>query len=215
MTSQPLLEGTRLEWPDVAPESLDTVRALCHDLRQPLAAIRLMAAVESGDVRHQFDAILEQAQWLTDLVEEVIGDAAGDRLARVDVVELVSRCVVRAQQTASSEIGFVYAEGAVAVAAPVALGRAVGCVLDNAVRAAGDGGRVDVEVTRTPREIIILVNDDGPGLGRVPTENSLGLTITRALISACRGGFELKGGTVGGAVARIAIPRLDSFPVSS
>jgi hypothetical protein len=41
------------------------------------------------------------------------------------------------------------------LAAPVALSRAVGCVLDNAVRAAGPSGHVTVDVTGTVREIII------------------------------------------------------------
>jgi signal transduction histidine kinase len=102
-----------------------------------------------------------------------------------------------------------------AIAAPVALSRAVSSVLDNAVRAAGPGGHVDVEVTHTTNEIIIKVIDDGPGLGHVPTENSLGLTITRALVCACRGGFELKSGIAGGAVARIAVPRLILTAVAS
>jgi K+-sensing histidine kinase KdpD len=79
-------------------------------------------------------------------------------------------------------------------------------VLDNAVRAAGPGGHVTVEVSATALEITIRVIDDGPGLGNVPTNNSLGLTITRALVSACGGGFELKPGTPGGAVARIVLP---------
>ena len=200
--------------PAVAAESLDTVRALCHDLRQPLAAIRLLAGAQGGDVRRRFDAILDQAQWLTDMVEGVIGDAVDDQLGSVDVVDLVSRCIVRAQLTAGSEIGLTHTDGALALAAPVALSRAVSCVLDNALRAAGPGGDVAVEVTSTTHEIIIRVIDDGPGLGFVLTENSLGLTITRALVAACGGGFELKAATPGGVVARIVIPRLISKVVA-
>ena len=41
------------------PPRIDTVRALCHDLRQPLAAILLLAGSESGDVRHRMDGILD------------------------------------------------------------------------------------------------------------------------------------------------------------
>ena len=59
--------------PSGAPNSLDTVRALCHDLRQPLATIRLLAGAEGGDVRHRLDGILDQVQWLSDMVEGVIG----------------------------------------------------------------------------------------------------------------------------------------------
>lgn len=210
-----LHEATPIVHPAVAPESLDTVRALCHDLRQPLAAIRLLAGAEGGDVRRRLAGILDQAQWLADMVEGVIGGAVDDQLGSVDVVDLVSRCVLRAQLTADCEIGFIGIDCAVAVAATVALSRAVSCVLDNAVRAAGPAGHVAVEVTGTAYEIIIRVIDDGPGFGHVITHNSLGLTITRALVCAFGGGFELKPGTAGGVVARIVMPGLESRAVAS
>jgi CheY-like chemotaxis protein len=71
---------------------------------------------------------------------------------------------------------------------------------------AGADGRVVVEVTSNTSDIAIRVIDDGPGLGNVPTNNSLGLTITRALVSACGGTFELKPGATGGMVAQIVLP---------
>ena len=113
------------------------------------------------------------------------------------------------------QLGFAGADRAVAVAAPVALSRAVNCVLDNAVRAAGPDGAVTVDVSGTAHEIIIRVIDDGPGLGNVPVHNSLGLTITRALVTACGGGFELTPGTPGGMVARIVLPAMSSRAMAS
>ena len=132
---------------DVALGGLDTVRALLHDLRQPLGAILLLAAAESGDLRGRLDGILDQARWLSDLVEGVIGGAADDRPKRVDVVELAQRCVRLAQSTAGPEIEYIGPDRFLVVTAPVALSRALNCVLDNAVRAAGPGGHVIVEVT--------------------------------------------------------------------
>jgi len=201
--------------PSGAPNSLDTVRALCHDLRQPLAAIRLLAGVEGGDVRHRLDGILDQVQWLSDMVEGVIGDAADDRPIRVDVADLTFRCVLRARPTATCQIRFFGTDRTMVVGAPVALSRAIGCVLDNAVRAAGPAGRVTVEVTGTDSEITIRVIDDGPGLGQVPTNNSLGLTITRALVSVCGGAFELKPGAAGGVVAQILLPAMSPRAIAS
>lgn len=197
------------------PPSIDTVRALCHDLRQPLAAILLLAGSESGDVRRRMDGILDQAQWLSDMVEGVIGGAADDLPTSVDVAELSYRCVQRAQPTATCRIAFFGCDNASTVATPVALGRAITCVLDNAVRAAGPGGQVTVGVTATDVEITIRVIDDGPGLGKVPRNNSLGLTITRALVSACGGAFELIPGAEGGMVARIALPAMTSREMAS
>jgi signal transduction histidine kinase len=191
---------------DMALGGLDTVRALLHDLRQPLGAILLLAAAESGDLRGRLDGILDQARWLSDLVEGVIGGAADDRPIRVDVVELAQRCVRLAQSTAGPEIEYIGPDRFLVVTAPVALSRALNCVLDNAVRAAGPGQNVSVEVTGIDNEVTISVIDDGPGLGQMPAHNSLGLTITRALISACGGHFDLRNGATGGAVAQIVLP---------
>jgi signal transduction histidine kinase len=208
MPSVLLHEVTPIVLPTSSPKTLDTVRALCHDLRQPLAAILLLAGARGGNVRRRFDGILEEAQWLSEMVEGVIGGAADDSPERIDVVDLVAHCVHRAQPTAACHIGFVGTDRAMAVASPVALSRAFICVLDNALRAAGPGGQVTVEVTGTDSEITIWVIDDGPGLGQVPTNNALGLTITRALVSVCGGGFELKPGPAGGVVARIVLPSM-------
>jgi signal transduction histidine kinase len=102
-----------------------------------------------------------------------------------------------------------------AVAAPVALSRAICCTLDNAVRAAGPGGSVRVEVAADAHESIIRVIDNGPGLGKVPIQNSLGLTITRALVCAFGGEFQLKPGAGTGMVAQIILPRQTYTAVAS
>jgi hypothetical protein len=54
----------------------DTVRALLHDLRQPLAAILLLSQSEGGDVSRKFDVIAGQAKWLAELVETSVGGGA-------------------------------------------------------------------------------------------------------------------------------------------
>lgn len=203
-----LQDGTAPTQPVGGNPNLDTIRALCHDLRQPLAAILLLAGAESGDARGRLGMIFDQAQWLSDMVEGVISDAADDQPRPVDVVTLAARCVRLAQSTALCQIEFSGTDRAMAVAAPIALSRAVGCVLDNAVRASGESGQVTVGVTCTDDVVTVRVIDDGPGLGHVTSNNSLGLTITRALVSACGGTFELKAGVGGGMVAQIGLPAI-------
>lgn len=185
---------------------VDTIRALCHDLRQPLAAIRLLAASEGGDVRRRLDGILEQAQWLAEMVDEVLVGAKADSAEYLDAASLAETCVHRARPTASCEVSCASTGAAVVLAQPVALSRAIGCLIDNAVRAAGDGGHVDVSVNHLGSFVEVVVADDGPGLGHVASRTSLGLTITRALVASCGGRFELTSGESGGAVARISLP---------
>jgi signal transduction histidine kinase len=87
----------------------------------------------------------------------------------------------------------------------VALSRALACVLDNAVRAAGDGGHVTVRVDADHDGVHLSVVDDGPGLGKIASRTSLGLTTTRAMVAACNGTFDLHGGPDGGVVADIRL----------
>ena len=64
----------------VAGGEIDTVRALLHDLRQPLAAILLLAGTEGGDVGRKMDGIAGQARWLAELVETSLSEAAADEV---------------------------------------------------------------------------------------------------------------------------------------
>lgn len=215
MPSPTLSEEASPVLPPPSPGSVDTVRALCHDLRQPLMAILLLAQARGGDAEVRFDGITREAQWLSEVIECVIGGAAGDLPERVDVGDLVAGCVDRAQPTATCHMAFFRIDQAMVVALPVALSRAVSCLLDNALRAAGSEGQVTVSVSDTGKEIVIGVIDDGPGLGLVPTNNSLGLTITRALVSACGGRVVLKPGHARGVVAEIVLPSVRHCAVTS
>ena len=99
---------------------------------------------------------------------------------------------------------------AMVAAAPVALTRAI-C---HAVRTAGHGGLVAGDVTPFAYEIIIGVLDSGPGMGRVPMHNSLGLTSTRARVSSCGGAFELSPELAGSMVALIVRATIRSRAVA-
>jgi signal transduction histidine kinase len=71
---------------------------------------------------------------------------------------------------------------------PAALWRAVANVVDNAVRAAGPDGRVEISIHDRPPQVVIEVVDDGPGFGNAPAGTaSLGLRIVAALTRHCDG----------------------------
>jgi K+-sensing histidine kinase KdpD len=190
--------------PDAGGET-DTVRALLHDLRQPLAAILLLSGTEGGDDGRKMDLISGQARWLADLVETVLVDASEDDVVSTDLTTLVRRTVDRAQVTASCPIKIDVVGTPQAWARPVALGRALACVLDNAVRAAGAEGHVTVAIRIDGAAAHVTVRDDGPGLGRIASVTSLGLTTTRAMVAACKGSFRLYTAAEGGVVADIRL----------
>lgn len=188
-----------------ASRDIDTIRALCHDLRQPLAAILLLSGSGDGDVGRKMEVITDQARWLSQLVDTVLADSAHDEVGAVDVTELAAMAVVRARPTATCDLTVKASGKVLAWARPVALGRAVSCVLDNAIRAAGPGGHVSVLVEQEHDTVHLSITDDGPGLGKVASRTSLGLTTTRAMVAACHGTFLLRPGRGAGAVADISL----------
>jgi signal transduction histidine kinase len=199
----------------VAGGEIDTVRALLHDLRQPLAAILLLAGTEGGDVGRKMDGIAGQARWLAELVETSLSEAAADEVTTTDVVAIAERAATRARATTHCDITVASVGAQEAWARPVALSRALGCVLDNAVRAAGEGGHVRIDTYTDHEGVHLTVTDDGPGLGKVTARTSLGLTTTRAMVAACHGSFQLYAANGRGTVADICLVRAELRRVAS
>jgi signal transduction histidine kinase len=89
---------------------------------------------------------------------------------------------------------------------PVLLSRVVANLVDNAARAAGPTGRVDVTVSGD-RDVVIDVVDDGPGYPAGPSGTShLGLDVVTRLLAACGGRLEVDRLGAGGTRARVVLP---------
>jgi len=80
--------------------------------------------------------------------------------------------------------------------------------LDNAVRAAGPDGTVEVAVRREGSRAVLEVSDDGPGFGRVPTQQGLGLVTVRRFVSRVRGTLDIGRSRLGGARLTLSMPTL-------
>jgi signal transduction histidine kinase len=95
-------------------------------------------------------------------------------------------------------------------ASPVLLWRVLTNVVDNAARAAGPEGRVEISVAMlagAPPRAGLEVLDDGPGFGHGPPGvASLGLGVVTSLLASCGGSLEVQAPAGGGALVRIVIP---------
>src|SRR4051794_13360853 len=181
------LEGTRQPWlgavpPVSAAQPVDTVRALCHDMRQRLLTLQLLAGDLAGS-DHVAPAVLKEVEWLAALVESVLGPTSDSGPSDVDLGELVREVasVAFARSTCRHSV-HVRTEVWLRVRR-TALKRALICLVDNAMRAAGPDGTVALEVTERDGQGRITISDDGPGLGRIAPQDSLGLPITRAVLA--------------------------------
>jgi signal transduction histidine kinase len=213
------------------------VAAVGHDLRTPLAALRAaLEAVRDGvapDPDRYLDAMVEDVEVLDRLIDDLFFasrvEAGTIELAveEVDLGELLESAVeALAPVAAERSVGFsVGVAGSVPVRAdPVALGRAVRNLLDNAIRHAPSGTEVDVAVEQGGGSVVVRVRDRGPGFPEDFTDRAfdpftrpdpsrarsdggagLGLAIARGIVAAHHGSIWIEDAPGGRVAFRIPV----------
>lgn len=147
-----------------------------HELRTPLAILRAELELARGQVgggsalRGSLDSALEECDRLTDLVDDLlqVARAEADRMdltGLVDVAEIVDALLPRFSVLAQRRNVSLTRRGDAAVHAdPRALGRALSNLVDNAVRHARPGGRVELDIAQDRNSVSVTVVDDGLGV---------------------------------------------------
>jgi signal transduction histidine kinase len=147
----------------------------------------------------------------TDLLEMISAtlDAGEDRREPVHVPALLADVVADTRLTFSGSLSMSCRgpERATVVADRVMLRRALVNVLDNATRAAGPDGEVRVSVVGRPSTVDVVVEDDGPGFGRIPGGAGIGLDVVRRVAAECNGGVQFWTGRTGGVRVRLHLCR--------
>lgn len=195
-----------------AQEISDVIR-LCHDLRQYIAAGRLVAdrsleagAADTADLGHRLDTMAE----ILAAMEDIVRAHLEDRLWVIDLCQVVHDCVRVARITSEAAIQAEVEGPAYAYAQPGMMRRAVLNVLSNAARAAGRQGHVEVRIHRQAFENWIEVADSGPGFARIDTATGHGLSIVDQALRAASGSLEITSDPGSGTTVRLRLPaRLD------
>lgn len=146
----------------------ESLRELCHDLRHPVATIAaLLAAAQveselSPALEARFEQIWAELRSITALYGQVLGESPSS-IVRMDV--LVTEAVEGALLTSDAAV-VSDCERTVVRGNAAALRRAVWNLIENAIRAAGDGGRVLVRAHAGEDDtVVISVADSGKGFG--------------------------------------------------
>jgi two-component system phosphate regulon sensor histidine kinase PhoR len=159
----------------------DFVANVSHELKTPLALVRMFGEmlledrVPSDDKRRQYlSIIVAESERLTALIENVLDFAKVERgkaayeFAPGHLGEVVARAVDVYRYRAEREGMAVSLEVEGSLPAALidarALELAVINLLDNALKYAKDGGRVDVSVSRAGASLEVCVSDRGPGI---------------------------------------------------
>jgi K+-sensing histidine kinase KdpD len=189
-------------------DMVQQLRETCHDVRQPVAIMMALAAAALTEsdlpaaTRHRLEQIIEQAEWLSDMIRSGLGTQQREEPyetgeschSLADLVRVVGEVI---------EAGRLTWTGDITLAAPTG---PVSNVLDNAARAAGPAGTVRVEIQRYDDAVMLAVEDNGPGFGEIPSGAGLGLTAVARNVIKFGGRIEYSGGTCGGARVSLWFP---------
>jgi two-component system, OmpR family, sensor histidine kinase KdpD len=230
---QEALEAERLRISDSVKTTI--LRAVSHDLRSPLTAIRVAAeslaspsvSLDEPGRERQLDTILAAARRLERLVANLLdlsrlqAGAAVPRRALVPVDELVGQALASAGADEGRAVVLLPDDVPLVEVDAVQVERALGNVVENALAFSPAGEVVRIEVSATAAEVVLRIVDGGPGipagdLERVfePFERAdgseragagLGLSIARGFAEANGGRLWAEPGP-GGALV-LALPR--------
>lgn len=204
-------------------ERTGMLAAITHDLQTPLTRLRLrLEKVEDAELR---DKLIQDMNAMQQMLQEGLEFArsrdAGEPPQRLDLDSLLASICDDARESGQSVH---YGEHCPAevMARPIALGRAITNLVDNAVKY---GGSVEVTLDRDAQHCHITIRDNGPGIPEEQLEavftpfsrlehsrsretggTGLGLSIARNIIERHGGRLQLSNHPGGGLQAQIVLP---------
>ena len=201
-------------------ERTRTLAAVGHDLRTPITSLRIRAEMLDDEQRDPMVRTLDEMRVMANgLVAFARGEGDAEASERIDLAAFLERlCRERGATFVASATN----ADLTASARPVAFARAIGNLIDNALRYAG-AARVTLD--REGNEAVIAVEDDGPGIPPDSIEAmlepftrgeasrsldtggaGLGLSIARAVVQAHGGTLRLANRPEGGLRAEARLP---------
>lgn len=205
-------------------ERTQTMLAIGHDLKTPLARIRLR--LDEGQIkaeaREGIARDIEEMRLLIDSIQAYI-DNGGEAIPaeKIDIAVMAETLVDTAADHGADAV-YHGAPSVVVRARPVAIRRALSNLIDNAIHY---GGNVSVSVSRESEGAVIVVDDNGPG---IPTDRiadalqpfvrldtarlrdtagmGLGLPIVQKAVRIENGTLDLRNRPEGGFRATIRLP---------
>jgi signal transduction histidine kinase len=157
-----------------------------HELRTPLTLLstrvqllrRRIGGASDEDVLRDIDQVVEDSRELTEILNDllIVADTRENGAREpVDLAlladDIVARTTPLAENRGISLTRSGQRSGATVTGAPVAFGRAIVALLDNAIDFAKS--RVDVRVDIEADAVVLVVSDDGPGFPEGSTDTLL------------------------------------------
>ena len=200
--------------------------SISHDLRTPIMRLKLRAELlDDDEVRSEFHDDLDELDMMVKGALQCVKDSdIYENPTEIRLDPLIGR-MVRGVGLAGHQISF-QPSGLTVSAKPLALKRAIGNLLNNAIHY---GNQVEIFALETESSIEIQIRDHGPGVpeealdrlfdpyvrldhGRQQNQTGLGLglSIARDIVQAHGGQLLLSNAVGGGLLACIRLPKKSS-----
>ncbi len=165
-----------------AAQRVNFVTQVSHELKTPLANIRLYAELMEGDVddddepsNHRLGVIVAESQRLTRLINNILAFSKHSReklevrTSRIQVDEVIEATVSQFRPALAAR--GIECELALAAPAPVvadgdSLGQIIANLVSNVEKYAAAGGKLDIESRQDDGRTTVTVADLGPGIPR-------------------------------------------------
>ncbi len=198
--------------------------AVSHDLKTPITRLRFrIEDVAEPEARASIAADLDEMERMLDQTLAYLrGDRADEEIKQIDIVAILGTIVDDANDRGRS----VALKGATNVIVPgrrLALKRAFGNLIDNAIKY---GSHADILVEDRPRNVIVSIRDNGPGIAPEDVERALapfvrlepsrnqetggfglGLTIAHAIVEGHGGSVTFANHVDSGLVVSVSLPK--------
>jgi signal transduction histidine kinase len=199
--------------------------AISHDFRTPLTRLRLrVESITSDEQRNKAISDLDEMEAMIKLTLKFARDeAAEESRTSLDLATLI-REIVAGLDTAGNRISVQTSENIHAVCQPVGIRRALTNIIENGIFY---GEQIFVEMHQADDNVIINVDDDGPGIELQHREQvftpfyrlessrnretggaGLGLSIAQTIVHAHGGMIKLLDSPMGGLRVRIVLPNI-------
>ena len=198
----------------------EMLAGVSHDLRTPLTRLRLALVVLPGRAELQEDVadmtadVAEMERMISGYLSFARGEGA-EQAQPIDLTAMLEE-VASAARRAGAQVDVDSPAGLTLNLRPDAARRAVTNLVDNARRHAH---RIRLSVQPLERQVLVVVDDDGPGITPDRRESvfkpfesgaaegtGLGLTIARDIVRAHGGDIKLEQSPLGGLRARMRLP---------
>jgi signal transduction histidine kinase len=190
-------------------------RGLLHDLGHQMMTMSLLTESVRADTsltaesRRRVELVQQEMFRAMDMITDHIpADRPAGTLSEpepVEIRELAGEVAGLAQAAYGCEVRLQAGPSVTVLTCPTMLWRVLTNLVDNAARAAGPDGRVDISI-RQAIDTVIDVVDDGPGFGLGASGLAgLGLSVVHELLADADGRLEVESRPGGGTRARVVL----------